>query len=102
MRFRKLRIAWSVAWASVAVLTFACWMRSLWWIDSVTCYYAPWEAINVYSVEGRLAIEKRGYSSADLWSHIATRFDGPQTHYDDYGRRVSNIWFQVMRYSSFN
>jgi hypothetical protein len=56
----------------------------------------------VYSVEGRLAIEKRNYSSADLWSHIATRFDGPQTHYDDNDQRVSNVWFQVMRYSSFN
>jgi hypothetical protein len=56
----------------------------------------------VYSVEGRLAIEKRNYSSADLWSHIATRFDGPQTHYDDNDQRVSNVWFQVTRYSSFN
>ena len=30
MRYRKLRIAWSVAWGVACVLLFALWMRSLW------------------------------------------------------------------------
>jgi hypothetical protein len=31
MRFRKLRIAWSVVWGIVCVLLIALWVRSYWW-----------------------------------------------------------------------
>ncbi len=34
MKYRKLRIAWSVAWGVVAVLLVALWARSHWRIDS--------------------------------------------------------------------
>jgi hypothetical protein len=34
MKYRKLRIAWSVAWGIVAVLLVALWARSYWWFDS--------------------------------------------------------------------
>jgi hypothetical protein len=33
MRFRKLRIAWSVAWGLLAVLLVVLWVRSYWRID---------------------------------------------------------------------
>jgi len=33
MRFRKLRIAWSVVWGLVAVLLIVLWVRSYWWAD---------------------------------------------------------------------
>jgi hypothetical protein len=33
MKYRKLRIAWSVAWGVVAVLLIALWVRSYWYID---------------------------------------------------------------------
>jgi hypothetical protein len=33
MRFRKLRIAWSVAWGLAAVLLIALWVRSYTWFD---------------------------------------------------------------------
>src|SRR5262245_28767768 len=36
MRFRKLRIAWSVVWGVVAVLLIALWVRSYWWLDSIS------------------------------------------------------------------
>jgi hypothetical protein len=35
---RALRIAWSVAWGSVAVLLVALWVRSYSYIDTVICY----------------------------------------------------------------
>jgi hypothetical protein len=35
MRFRKLRIAWSVAWGVVAVLLVVLWVRSYWRCDVV-------------------------------------------------------------------
>ena len=33
MRFRKLRIAWSVVWGVVAVLLLVLWIRSYWWVE---------------------------------------------------------------------
>ncbi len=35
MRFRKLRIAWSVAWGLAAVLLCVLWARSYWWMDNL-------------------------------------------------------------------
>ena len=35
MKYRKLRIAWSVAWGVVAVLLVVLWVRSYWWIDYI-------------------------------------------------------------------
>jgi hypothetical protein len=35
MRFRKLRIAWSVACGIACVLLIAFWVRSYWWVDQV-------------------------------------------------------------------
>ena len=35
MRFRKLRIAWSVFWGVAAVLLTVVWVRSYWWSDVV-------------------------------------------------------------------
>jgi hypothetical protein len=34
MRYRKLRIVWSVAWGIAAVLLIALWARSYWWCDN--------------------------------------------------------------------
>jgi hypothetical protein len=33
MRYRKLRIAWSVAWGIACVLLIALWVRSYWWLE---------------------------------------------------------------------
>src|SRR5690348_2515574 len=35
MRFRKLRIGWSVVWGVLAVLLGVFWVRSFWWRESV-------------------------------------------------------------------
>ena len=37
MRFRKLRIAWSVIWGVAAVLLIVLWMRSYWIVEKVVC-----------------------------------------------------------------
>jgi hypothetical protein len=34
MRFRKLRIAWSVFWGLACVLLIVLWVRSYWWSDT--------------------------------------------------------------------
>jgi hypothetical protein len=33
MRFRKLRIAWSVAWGILCLLLIVLWVRSNWWVE---------------------------------------------------------------------
>ena len=33
LKYRKLRIAWSVAWGMLAVLLIALWVRSYWHVD---------------------------------------------------------------------
>ena len=35
MKYRKLRIAWSVAWGLLAVLLCVLWVRSYWWADFI-------------------------------------------------------------------
>jgi hypothetical protein len=41
MKYRKLRIAWSVGWGIVAVLLIALWVRSYWWYDGLYLYDKP-------------------------------------------------------------
>ena len=41
MRFRKLRIAWSVVWGLACVLLIALWVRSYWYWDDVTIASIP-------------------------------------------------------------
>ena len=67
MRFRKLRIAWSVFWSLAAVLLIVLWVRSYWWLDNMV-FSVPETTIAI-SEEGALGItsyaEKHdtGYSS---------------------------------------
>jgi hypothetical protein len=35
MKYRKLRIVWSVAWGIVAVVFVVLWVRSHWWEDVI-------------------------------------------------------------------
>ena len=35
MKYRRLRIAWSVVWGLAAVLIVVLWVRSYWWMDAV-------------------------------------------------------------------
>jgi hypothetical protein len=58
MRFRKLRIAWSMAWGLACVLLIAMWVRSYWWADEVRYRPATIDGLRVWSDEGALRIER--------------------------------------------
>lgn len=45
-RYRKLRIAWSVAWGVVAVLLCVLWVRSYWVVEGIT----TWKATKGYCI----------------------------------------------------
>ena len=51
-RNRKLRIAWSAAWAIVAVLLIALWVRSYWWADSFSYISVSSQILEVLSRAG--------------------------------------------------
>jgi hypothetical protein len=53
MRFRKLRIAWSVASGVVAVLLIVLWVRSYWKWDGVTCFRGS-RSFGIESERGRV------------------------------------------------
>ncbi len=54
MKHRKLRIAWSVAWGTVAVLLTVLWVRSYWWADVVTGDLNGFDYLNLKSDSGTL------------------------------------------------
>jgi hypothetical protein len=41
MKYRKLRIAWSVVWGVLALMLIVLWVRSYWRLDSFGLYGAP-------------------------------------------------------------
>src|SRR5262249_23736797 len=54
MRFRKLRIAWSVAWGIAAALLIVLWVRSYWWADTIK--FPTINSLLASSVPGRIRI----------------------------------------------
>ena len=55
MKYRKLRIAWSVAWGIAGLLLFALWVRSYWWLDALVVPRSAGRSLGVVSDYGTLA-----------------------------------------------
>ena len=55
-RFRKLRIAWSVAWGLACMLLIVLWVRSYWRWDVVGFYTPATDSFALESFHGRLFI----------------------------------------------
>src|SRR4051812_4306798 len=56
MRFRKLRIAWSVGWVVTASLLIVLWVRSLNYMNRVTWHYWMPNAVQLGTVPGQVHI----------------------------------------------
>jgi hypothetical protein len=56
MRFRKLRIAWSVLWGLACVLLIVLWVRSYRGGDSITLYESNAEAVPLTSTKGHIEL----------------------------------------------
>jgi hypothetical protein len=57
MRFRKLRIAWSVAWGLAAVLLIALWVRSYSWSEYVAVPITSNHSVSLQSELGRVVLQ---------------------------------------------
>ena len=74
MRFRKLRIAWSVGWDLVVVLLCVLWVRNYWWVDWLPVPISEKQAIGWGTTPGVFFVVInprppwiRGSNSADEW-----------------------------------
>lgn len=70
MRFRKLRIAWSIFWGSLCLLMIAWWIRSYWWQDQGFVKLTPSKYVSYNAGEGRMCLwfEYRAISKWYDWS----------------------------------
>src|SRR6476660_634582 len=82
MRFRKLRIAWSVVWALAAVLLIVLWVRSYWVRDYISHNYAgqkiAWMGYQVDSLRGLCSILVTEYENGhvpDRMQHVSWSAD---------------------------
>ena len=64
MKFRKLRIAWSVVWGSAVVLLIALWVRSFWQLDSFS-YEAGIVNIGGESLRGCMVLHRLDGQNSD-------------------------------------
>jgi hypothetical protein len=91
MKYRTLRIAWSVVWGIAAVVLIALWLRSsiarggITLMDRLTWHYDGPKAIQVGTVPGRVDIV--AFVDRPVPSTVAAQAD----------RQWESPWFQAMR-----
>jgi hypothetical protein len=80
MRFRKLRIAWSVFWGILALLVTVLWVRSYWWSDSVD------------ALDRNLIATSTGSNCGELYySQIDWTLDVGAAHSTSHGWRFQSL-----------
>jgi hypothetical protein len=68
MRFRKLRIAWSVAWGLACLLLIAAWVRSC-WVEDFCEWSSQTRNYGAHSVDGLLLFERSMFFSVPFGFH---------------------------------
>jgi hypothetical protein len=77
MKYRKLRIAWSVGWGAIVLFLVVCWVRSNWYVDEFWISRSAKHGLGVISANNcaSVAIQQRdgapseyivGYSQIEL------------------------------------
>jgi hypothetical protein len=110
MRYRKLRIAWSVGCAIACVLLIMLWVRSYWWIDGVTVFMPGDRYVGARAICGCIEIgEYRNTEPMDWrvvlnsWSmanEIIPQFQNLGFHFREnsggYTKSYFPIWFATI------
>jgi hypothetical protein len=73
MRFRKLRIAWSVFYGLLAIVLISWWVRSYWWVDQVFVPVTKSTNFVVGSIPNAFGFGFGGKSSAVTQTWITMR-----------------------------
>jgi hypothetical protein len=76
MRFRRLRIAWSLAWGAIALFLCLLWIRSYWRNDIVSFYYDS-NCVDIDSQRGKLFPLVQVFGPNDeRWQLFSRAYDG--------------------------
>jgi hypothetical protein len=69
MTYRKLRIAWSIAWGAHCLLVVTLWVRSYWWQNWFQWTFANGSQIDCVSASGlmQLGYGPDPFSSSEHW-----------------------------------
>ena len=70
MRFRKLRIAWSVGCGIACVLLIALWVRSYWKFDSVTVFLPTDCCVAGFTIDGVLQLAEFRNITSPRWKFV--------------------------------
>jgi hypothetical protein len=84
MRFRKLRIAWSVFWGLACVLLVVLWVRSYWYWDGACDHIDGTHGLELHSLRGKTCVryvtqirppdpERGWYCGSDLISEYEAK-----------------------------
>jgi hypothetical protein len=95
VRFRKLRIAWSVFWGMACILLAVLWVWSYWYWDRVNCQYSGLaHVIRIMSIRGGAYIELKDYdSSIGVFQTQLSKLTNGVAILDNNGNQVHNWWF---------
>jgi hypothetical protein len=90
MKYRKLRIAWSVAWGVLCLLLIALCVRSYWWCDSILL--GPRYVTSLGSMSGKLyyydcGLGQHPFASPD-WPWIICQSEPGGCAFFDSGRSL--------------
>ena len=69
MKYRKLRIAWSVGCGIACVLLVVLWMRSYWWWEAVGIQLSSMRAIAAHSFKGKVMFLHNNKPTGDWGFH---------------------------------
>ena len=99
MKFRKLRIAWSVMCGIVCVLLIVLWVRSFTVMDSLLFQYSSTSpCLRINSLHAGTFITFRNYGyGASVWRISHTPIADTFMLEDVNGQKVNTAWFHVWR-----
>jgi hypothetical protein len=98
MRYRKLRIAWTVFCGIACALMIVLWIRSYWWMDSLTFKSPAWQSgMQMNSIQSTTEIGIRDYGFDDnLFTVMHERIISRSEIQDDFGKVLDTRWFHLL------
>jgi hypothetical protein len=75
MKYRKLRIAWSVAWGIACLLLIALWVRSYWWVEQLPVPVPGNQVIGLATMPGVYAVVINPQWGRAPWARLSNSAD---------------------------
>jgi hypothetical protein len=92
MRYRKLRIAWSVVFGILCLLLIALWVRSYWWVDVVKVK-PPELELTAWSISGKFGFENLLQATRNDWDLLNPwELTSEKADVTDYSPSISLNW----------